>query len=381
MQNVKTVPASYSVKTDEESGGWIVEGYASIFDARPDSYGDVVKAGSFKKTITEQQKSGRPRFFWDHQQPLGKILSLEEDAKGLKIRARISKTALGHDVKTLVEDGAVGEFSYGYDLVGEEKNKPNEYGGVDITEVRLHEVSLVGMAALPEAVVTGIKSARDETRYVRAELAELRKSLGDPRYAGYRSAAKAAVEEEEGDADAVKVGDSVSWNSSGGSSDTDSPPAGKVVSIHTDGPVPDIDADVMGTEDEPAARIRVWSQDGSPRSEAGAWSPTDTYVGHKVATLKPRPSLQEEVSGGGEKSAALLLKAREVIEELKDALQANAEEPSEGISGTPHREDTPLGAMEPQKDAELYRKFREELDSMKCITDTEEVHPQQKGTI
>lgn len=355
MNRVKSVPVEYQIK--EEGEGRVVEGYASVWGNK-DSYGDVMHKGSFAKTLKERVSKNRIKVFYQHHEPVGVLLEAKEDDTGLWTKARISKTSLGDDVLELIRDKAVDTMSFGYSVVKEDWDDETKTNNV--REVRLMEVSYVPIPANEEAMILSVKSMEGEGRRVARELASLRKSLSV---------------EEDGD-EVVKVGSSVSWNSSGGSDDTLEPPAGKVVSIHTDGPVPGIDADVMGTGDEPAARIRVWSQD-----DEGAWSPTDTYVGHKVATLKPRSALQEEVSGGGGKSAALLLKAREVIEELKDALQANAEEPSEGIPGTPHREDTPLGAMEPQKDAELYRKFREELDSMKCITDTEGVHPQQKGTI
>lgn len=179
--HVKTVPASYSVKADEESDGWVVEGYVSVFNAsEPDVYGDIVKPGAFKHALEKQQGSGRPYFFWDHLQPLGKMLSVEEDETGLKIRARISKTTLGHDTKILVEDGAVREFSFGYDLSDEkDHNNPNSHGGFDITKVEtLYECSLVGLAAAPDAQLTSVKRAEADNAAaiadLRAELAQLK---------------------------------------------------------------------------------------------------------------------------------------------------------------------------------------------------------------
>jgi hypothetical protein len=73
-------------------------------------------------------------------------------------------------------------------------------------------------------------------------------------------------------ADSVRVGQMVSWNSSGGRA------TGKVVRIIRDGKynVPDSDFTITGTPDAPAAVIRLY-RDGKP---------TDTMVGHKVGTLR-----------------------------------------------------------------------------------------------
>jgi hypothetical protein len=64
----------------------------------------------------------------------------------------------------------------------------------------------------------------------------------------------------------------VSWNSSGGRA------TGRIVRIVRNGKinVPDSSFTITGTEDDPAALIRLY-RDGEP---------TDTYVGHKLSTLR-----------------------------------------------------------------------------------------------
>lgn len=80
----------------------------------------------------------------------------------------------------------------------------------------------------------------------------------------------------------VKRGDSVSWNSSGGTA------RGKVTKVITNGTenIPDSSFTITGTEDDPAALIRVYR----PNSD-GDYKPTDTIVGHKVSTLRKIPAL------------------------------------------------------------------------------------------
>jgi hypothetical protein len=69
----------------------------------------------------------------------------------------------------------------------------------------------------------------------------------------------------------AKVGDRVSWNSSGGTA------RGIIRSIHRDGTVPNIPVKITGTEEEPAARIELIDDEGKPRNE---------FVGHKLNSLR-----------------------------------------------------------------------------------------------
>lgn len=73
----------------------------------------------------------------------------------------------------------------------------------------------------------------------------------------------------------LKVGDFVSWNSSGGTA------RGKIERIVGDGEidVPDSDFTITGSEDDPAALIRIYRE-----GEEG-WAETETMVGHKFSTL------------------------------------------------------------------------------------------------
>ena len=76
--------------------------------------------------------------------------------------------------------------------------------------------------------------------------------------------------------DELKVGDFVTWNSSGGSA------SGKITRVVRDGQinVPDADVVINGEEDNPAALIQVY------RETDGEWASTDVYVGHRFSTLR-----------------------------------------------------------------------------------------------
>jgi hypothetical protein len=73
----------------------------------------------------------------------------------------------------------------------------------------------------------------------------------------------------------LKRGDSVSWNSSGGTA------RGKITKIITSGSeqIPNSSFKITGTPEDPGALIRVYTKDGD------GYKPTDTIVGHKLSTL------------------------------------------------------------------------------------------------
>ena len=83
---------------------------------------------------------------------------------------------------------------------------------------------------------------------------------------------------------AVKSGDFVSWNSSGGEA------RGKVVRVATNGSikVPNSSFNINGTKEDPALLIQVWHKN------AQDWSATETYVGHKMSTVSKISSLTKK---------------------------------------------------------------------------------------
>lgn len=84
--------------------------------------------------------------------------------------------------------------------------------------------------------------------------------------------------------DELQVGDFVEWDSSGGMA------RGQIARIERDGEidVPDTDFTINGTEDDPAALIRIW-REGDEGFEA-----SDTLVGHRFSTLTKIDSLRSE---------------------------------------------------------------------------------------
>lgn len=138
---------------DDEKG--IIKGYASMFNNK-DSDGDIITKGAYAKTL--QENSERIAFLYQHNmnQPIGKPLSMKEDEKGLFIEAKISDSSLGKDVKTMVSEGILKEFSVGFIPIKEDLQRDVNY----IKEIKLFEFSLVTLAANPLAKVTEYKGTK-----------------------------------------------------------------------------------------------------------------------------------------------------------------------------------------------------------------------------
>jgi len=147
----------------------VVEGYASTFERDED--GDVIAPGAFSKTLRERGE--RVKVLWQHFEPIGVPIELREDKHGLYMRARISRTQLGDDALQLAKDGVVDRFSVGFGIpAGKASMIEAEDGGVTrvISEVKLYEVSLVTFPANENAVLTAVKSMRENIRNGREPL-------------------------------------------------------------------------------------------------------------------------------------------------------------------------------------------------------------------
>ncbi len=130
-------------------------GYASTFTEVPDSYGDVVDRGAFKKTIRENR--GRIKILWNHlvNEPIGKPLEMREDDTGLFVRGKLSLgVQRAREVLALMKDGIINEMSIGYDAITDTIVK----GVRHLKEVRLYDVSPVTFAANPAAAILDVKA-------------------------------------------------------------------------------------------------------------------------------------------------------------------------------------------------------------------------------
>ena len=103
-------------------------GYAALFDVA-DAAGDVIRKGAFARAIAE---GGEMPLYWQHRpaQRIGAVEMLQEDARGLRVIARIDPGIRPRDANGL---------SFGYRARGFRKLP----AGRLLEDIELLEVSLV----------------------------------------------------------------------------------------------------------------------------------------------------------------------------------------------------------------------------------------------
>jgi len=111
-------------------------GYAAIFD-RPDAARDTICKGAFAQAIRSRAKPFP--LLWQHapDRRIGTIEFIEEDARGLRVIARIEKTDCL--AAQMLKARKVNGLSFGYRARGYRM----ERGGRILTDIDLFEISLV----------------------------------------------------------------------------------------------------------------------------------------------------------------------------------------------------------------------------------------------
>lgn len=160
---------SFDVKEyrfDKESR--TISGYAAIFN-NVDKSDDMLMKGCFARSIIERGPESKANdkiiFLWMHNmsEPIGKITTLYEDAKGLYFEAVIDKIDLGDRALIQLESGTLNQFSFGYDYVWD-KCEWVEVNGkyvFVVGEVVLYEISVVSIGCNGETEYTGLKTAEE----------------------------------------------------------------------------------------------------------------------------------------------------------------------------------------------------------------------------
>lgn len=141
---------------DNEEGKMIIEGVVNnIGEYSKVLYGEFrerIMEGAFKRALERAKETKRDVFFLAQHNtralPLASInsgtMELEEKDKKLLIRAELPATTQNRDIYTLVKDGVLREFSFGFGNVKCEWGKDAD--GIrtrSISELDISEVSLV----------------------------------------------------------------------------------------------------------------------------------------------------------------------------------------------------------------------------------------------
>lgn len=154
--------ANFELKREPDQDG-VFEGYASVFGVI-DQGMDVVERGAFTKSLGRR----KVKLLWQHDQnePIGVWDEISEDERGLRVKGRVLKDVQrGAEAQALMRAGAIDSMSIGYRTI----EATEEAGGRvrKLLEIDLFEISLVTFPALPDALVTDVKSIKTEREYER----------------------------------------------------------------------------------------------------------------------------------------------------------------------------------------------------------------------
>lgn len=167
----KTMQAIVNPDIDDEG---IFEAVVSVFD-NVDRGGDIVRPGAFRKSLEHWKTSGSPiPVYWSHRldspdMNIGQVIEATELAGGdrmipswagdwvrahggLYVKARLDPFGMGAQVRHLLKERRVRQFSFSYDVVREQRSKDNESN--ELLELALHEIgpTPIGMNALTELI-------------------------------------------------------------------------------------------------------------------------------------------------------------------------------------------------------------------------------------
>ncbi|MEM8724557.1 MAG: HK97 family phage prohead protease [Pseudomonadota bacterium] len=111
-------------------------GYAALFNIA-DADRDTIRPGAFANSLAMK---GTPLpLLWQHRpdQPIGTVEHVSEDARGLRVIARVDKPDCR--AATLLSNGKVTGLSFGYRA----RNARHSDAGRELLDIDLFEVSLV----------------------------------------------------------------------------------------------------------------------------------------------------------------------------------------------------------------------------------------------
>ena len=140
-----------------------ISGYAAIFNNK-DKVSDILLKGCFSKSIEERgpQSTANDKIIllWQHDQrePLGRIMELKEDDRGLYFEAVIDEIELGDRAIKQLESGTLNQFSIGFNYVWENVEYDSERDAYIVKEVKLHEISVVSIGCNGLTEYLGLKS-------------------------------------------------------------------------------------------------------------------------------------------------------------------------------------------------------------------------------
>lgn len=148
--------------TQAGSKGLRIQGYANTSDR--DRSGDIVLPGAWAKGIEAFRKN--PIILNQHKrdQPIGRVEKIRVDSKGIYVDAYISDAAEKlYGLHSLIKQGVIKAFSVGFKPKKGRHDRKTDT--TYITELELHEISIVSIPANADTLFSVRKSFEDEIEY------------------------------------------------------------------------------------------------------------------------------------------------------------------------------------------------------------------------
>jgi len=151
----------FETKDGEGEDELLITGHASTNDE--DRTGDIIVSDAWEKSeaLANYLKNPVVLAFHDMSQPIGKTVSHEVDEQGLKITAKISKTA--DKIIELIKEGILSAFSIGF-IIKEADFEPKS-GIFIIKDLELYEISVVTVPANQNALFSVEKNFSNPEEY------------------------------------------------------------------------------------------------------------------------------------------------------------------------------------------------------------------------
>lgn len=150
-----------SVDTGND-GDLKIEGYAST--VAEDRASDVILASAWTKSggLNNFQRNPILLFNHNYDKPIGKVVAMGTDSKGLKVVGVISKSC--GDIYNLVKEGILSTFSVGFVIKDADYNK--EVDGLIVKDAELLEISVVSVPCNQDATFSVAKSFDSQDDYL-----------------------------------------------------------------------------------------------------------------------------------------------------------------------------------------------------------------------
>ena len=163
-----------SIKAIEEDDVELkIAGYAST-DALDRSSDKILATAWTKGGLRNFQNNPILLFNHDYNKPIGKVVEVNTDARGLKIKGVISKSA--GDVYNLVKEGVLSTFSVGFLI--KDANYDKAADGLIVKDAELLEVSVVSVPCNQDATFSVAKSFDNQEDYLHFKQQFVENALG-----------------------------------------------------------------------------------------------------------------------------------------------------------------------------------------------------------